>query len=160
VRLIVILALFAVGCQHAQNNGITRVISSKFHSNDIERCLKYWVANYSEHSTNNFYVGPIAVNQGELTQALVYWKEERTLLTYSGLAEDAPKGAEGFAWGHDLKLDRDTVDTPTDIAGSSYLVTHRMWINWMEDCIAKGRHYEVTLKEANKTFGKHEEQIK
>ncbi|HEY1788545.1 MAG TPA: hypothetical protein VGJ73_10335 [Verrucomicrobiae bacterium] len=94
--------------------------------------MDYYVAHFSSHATNHFYVGAVEVDHGRLVRALVYWKEERTILDYSELAEDAPKGSEIEAWHYPLKLDRDTVDTPEDIAGSNYLETQRQWVDWMK----------------------------
>ena len=68
-------------------------------------------------------------------------------MDYSELAPD-PEGAEPLAWHHDLKLDRDTVDTKDDIGGSTYLVTHRLWVDWMGQCLSRGREYVITLEEA------------
>jgi hypothetical protein len=131
------------------------VVAADFRSPRTTRSLNYYVAHYSSHATNHFYVGPIEVQDGELVRALVYWKEERTLLPYAELTADTPDGADSLAWrGHDLKLDRDTVDSPTDIAGSTYLVTHRMWLDWMDECLSKGRAYSVILSGARQMFAK------
>jgi hypothetical protein len=80
----------------------------------------------------------------------VYWKEERILLEYAELEADAPRGTEIQAFHHNLKLDRDTVDTPDDIDGSTYLETHATWVDWMEACLSRGREYVITLEEARR----------
>lgn len=131
------------------------VTGSDFRSRRIERELNFYVAHFSTYPTNHFYVGVTKVDRGELVNALVYWKEARTLLPYGELADDAPDGTEIFAWqGHHLKLGRDTVDTGEDIGGSTYLETHRQWVDWMEQCIAKGKLYVVTSNEAVKLYPK------
>lgn len=58
-----------------------------------------------------------------------------------------------FAWPNDqLKLDRDTVDTQEEIGTSSYLETHRTWVEWMEGCIRKGKPYCVLATDARRMF--------
>ena len=71
-------------------------------------------------------------------------------MEYAELEADAPPGTEIFAFHHDLKLDRDTVDTPDDIGGSTYLETHRTWVEWMEGCLSRGREYVIILEEARR----------
>ena len=74
-------------------------------------------------------------------------------MEYTELADDAPEGTEIFAWqGNHLKLGRDTVEMPEDIAGSTYLETDRQWVDWMEQCVQKGRPRLVTLNEATNLF--------
>ena len=115
----------------------------------VKRCLEYWTSNFSTNATNHFYVGTVRP-RGGFADALVYWKEERTIISYCELDPDAPKGAEIEAFHRDLKLDRDTVDTQDDIAGSNYLITHRLWIDWMEPLLLHGREYVITLDEARR----------
>ena len=43
-------------------------------------------------------------------------------------------------------------DTPEEIAGSTYLVTHRMWVDWMEQCLSRGREYVISLEEARRYY--------
>lgn len=62
--------------------------------------------------------------------------------------------AEIEALNHPLRLDRDTVDMEDDIAGSNYLVTHRLWVDWMEQCLSRGREYVIRLDEARRLYPK------
>lgn len=150
--LAVAVVLAGAGC-HTADEKLLHVTGSDFRSQRIERELNFYVANFSTYPTNHFYVGATEVDRGELVEALVYWKEARVLLPYGELAADAPNGTEIFAWqGHHLKLGRDTVDTGEDIGGSTYLETHRQWVDWMEQCIAKGKLYVVTTNEAVKLY--------
>jgi hypothetical protein len=119
----------------------------------IKRCLQNWTSNFSTNEVNHFYVGAVKPRRG-WNDALVYWSEERTILDYSELRADAPKGAEIEALNHPLRLDRDTVDTEDDIAGSNYLITHRLWVDWMEQCLSRGREYVVKLDEAKRLYPK------
>jgi hypothetical protein len=48
--------------------------------------------------------------------------------------------------------DMSTVDTPEDIAGSTYVETDRQWVDWMEQCVAKGRLYVITLDGATNLY--------
>jgi len=149
-RGLIIPILLLVGCARVQ---LLDVKTSPYKAPRLERELNFFVANYSSHETNHFYVGATTIKHGELWSAWVYWKEERTLLPYTELVADAPEGAESLAWrGHDLKLDRDTVDTGDDIGGSNYLETHRQWVDWMEQCISKGKPYCVLMTDAKKVF--------
>jgi hypothetical protein len=148
IRMLLLFIPLLAGC--AQDK-IVHVVSSNFQSPRIERELKYYVANYSINATNHFYVGPTEVKRGELVEAFVYWKEEQTLLSYGELQKDARFDAEAW-WPAGLKLGRDTVDTPEDIDGSTFLVTHRQWVDWMEQCIYRGRLYVISLNEATNSF--------
>ena len=150
--MFIIPILILVGCASVQ---VAQVKTSHFKAPRLERELNFFVANYSSHETNRFYMGAIEINHGELASAWVYWKEERTLLPYVELMPDAPAWSDAEAWGaNELKLDRDTVDTEEDIDGSTYLATHRQWVNWMEQCISKGKPYCVLMTNARKVFPK------
>jgi hypothetical protein len=118
----------------------------------LRRCLLYWTAQFSTHPSNHFHVGKTNYQDG-FVQAFIYWKEERTLLEWHEVELD-PESSDGLAlaFHHDLKLDRDTVDTAEDIGGSTYLETHRTWIDWMEACISLGKEYTIDLGEAKKAF--------
>jgi hypothetical protein len=135
------------------DDSLIHVISTDFYSRKILGELEYYVAFDSTYETNHFYVGATELDGSNLVRALVYWKEPRVLMDYGELADDAPAGAEIFAWqGSHLKLSQDTVDTPDDINGSTYLETHRQWVDWMEECIYEGREYVVTLNQATNAF--------
>lgn len=150
---ICIVLLFSAGCAWNSNHSVLRVIRSGFRSPKIEHELNFYVANFSTYATNHFYVGATELDHGNLVKALVYWKEPRIILDYGELMDDAPEGAEIFAWqGNHLKLGRDTVDTPEDIGGSTYLETHRQWVDWMEQCINHGKPCVITLNEATNSF--------
>jgi hypothetical protein len=140
------LAMLLAGCAHQR-----AAITSNFRSPRIERELNYYVANFSSHETNHFYVCATKLERGQLLKAIVYWKEERTLLDYGELEPDARHDI--FAWGpHELKLDRDTVDTQEEVGTSDYLETHRTWVEWMEQCIRKGKPYCVLATDARRVF--------
>lgn len=143
VRTLLFAIPLLVGCVHERVTHITGAYSD---SPCVRRCLDYYVSNFSTNAINHFYIGAVDIGRGE---ALVYWKEERTIMDYRELAPDA-EGAEALAWYHALKLDRDTVDTQEDIGGSTYLITHRLWVNWMEQCLSRGREYVITLEEASR----------
>ena len=149
-RLLFLLAPLLTSCA---NNRIMRVTGPYPDSPCVKRCLEYWTSNFSTNQINHFYVGKVHP-RGGFADALVYWQEERTIIEYSELAPDAPKGAEIEAWHHPLKLDRDTVDTENDIEGSNYLETHRTWLEWMEPLLRHGREYVITLDQATQLFPK------
>src|SRR5215472_18594363 len=88
-----ILALLMVGCAHEE---LLVVHKSNFRSPRIKRELNYYVANFSSHETNHFYVGATRLDHGQLVEALVYWKEEQTLLRYDELEPDAQH--DNWAW--------------------------------------------------------------
>jgi hypothetical protein len=134
------------GCAHER---VMHVTGPYPETQWIKRCLYYWTSNFSTNEVNHFYVGAVKP-KGGWNNALVYWSEERTILDYVELAPDAREGAEIEAWHHPLRLDRDTVDTEDDIAGSNYLITHRLWVDWMEQCLSRGREYVIRLDEARR----------
>jgi len=143
---VMFLALLLAGCAHEKY-----VITSNFHSPRIERELSYYVVNFSPHETNHFYVVGTRLDHGQLVEAEVYWKEERTLMKYLELEPGAPHYIG--AWPNDqLKLDRDTVDTQEEADTSSYAETHRTWVDWMERCITKGKPYCILKANALHVF--------
>ena len=150
-RVVFILIPLLAGCAHD-----LRVVGPYPETPMIKRCLVYWTSNFSTNAINHFYVGAVKPTGG--SDALIYWKEERTIIEYDGLAPDAPRGAEIEAFRGTIKLDQDTVDTPDDIAGSTYLETHRTWVGWMEGCLSRGREYVIRLDEARRLSPKVEDQ--
>jgi hypothetical protein len=149
------LAMLAmVGCAPKQPDLLR--VTGPYSDSSVERCLMFWTANYSTNVVNHYYAGSCHPRY-PFNDAFIYWKEERTLLDYHepALCYDAPPpspGGEIFAFHHQLKLDQDTVDTGDDIGGSTYRVTHRQWLDWMEPCLAKGKEYVITLEAARKLF--------
>lgn len=139
---VIFLGLLLSGCAHQRFT-----VTSNFRSARIERELNYYVANFSTHETNHFYVVGTKLDHGLLIEGEVYWKEERTILRYAELEPDS--WADMEAWPNDqLKLDRDTVDTQEEADTSSYMETHRTWVEWMERCITRGKPYFVLKSEA------------
>ena len=135
------------------DEGMLRVIGSDFYSKRIVSELEYYAALNSTYTTNHFYVGAIKLDGTNLVTALVYWKEPRVILNYGELDNDASDGHEIEAWGWaSNKLDRDTVDTTEEIDGSNYLITHRQWVDWMEQCVYEGKSYTITLNESTNAF--------
>ena len=120
-------------------------------SDSLKMGLNYWTATFSDHPVNHFYVG--RTRSADSIQALIYWKEERTLIEYRGLTEasDEPL-ALSLAFGHSLKLDRDTVDSDAEIGGSTYVITHRRWVDDMEKCLSLGSAYTISLEEAKRAI--------
>ena len=149
-QLLLLAILLLVGCAHER---VLRVTGPYPETNWIRPCLLYWTSNFSTNEVNHFYVGAV-VPQGGFNDALIYWSEERTIMDYAELVPDAHEGAEIEAFHHNLKLDRDTVDTEDDIAGSNYLITHRLWVDWMEQCRSRGREYVISLEEARRLYPK------
>ena len=147
MRALLFLIPLLAGCAHPR---APQTESADFQSPGIERCLQYWVANNSSHATNRFYVRATQVYGGELVRALVYWREGGRLLDY---AEVSP-GNEPQAWRLRPKVDRDAVLTDERITASNDLVRHSVWIRWVKQCIASGREYVVTLKQAEAAFPK------
>jgi hypothetical protein len=146
-----ILAIGHFAYQPREEEGLARVVGPYPDSSSIRRCLQYWTANFSTNTINHYFVGAVQPEDG-FPEALVYWKEERTILDYGGLVADAPIGTEIEAWHNPLRLDLDTVDTPEEIGGSSYLVTHRTWVDWMDQCLSRGREYVILLEEAKRFY--------
>jgi hypothetical protein len=149
MRVLLLSILLLAGCAHRPADSIMHVVPQKFSAPWIERDLRYWTARYSLHPTNHFYVGATEVEGDRLREGLVFWKEERTIVF---VAEPNPDASECMTWSHALKLDRDTVDTPEDSHGSTYLETHRTWVTWMEECISRGKLYTVSQEDAQRNY--------
>ena len=145
MRALLLLIPLLAGCAHPQPR---QVAPAEFRSPGIERCLRYWTANYSGQATNHFYVYPTDLDQGDLVGALVYWREGGRLLDYS----EMPKGAEAKAWRLRPKVDRNAVLTDERIKGSNDLVAHRVWVDWVKRCITNGKEYVVSLQAARQAF--------
>jgi hypothetical protein len=145
MRILLLVALVLAGCAHQRP---APVAPASFRSPSIERCLRYWTAKSSQQATNHFYVYATEVDRGELSRAVVYWREGGRLLNY---LEPRP-GAEAEAWRLGPIVDRNTVPTDERIGGSNRVVTHRVWVRWMRECLSKGREYVVTLKEARTAY--------
>ena len=137
-----------VGCAH--NRASHRPVS-ELKLPRIERELNFYVATHPWDATNHFFVYPIGFQHGEPTGAMVYWKEERTMLPYNELEPDAVHDI--FAWrGSEVKLDRDTADTQDEIGGSDYLETHRQWADSVTRCISHGKEFCVLRSDAQHLF--------
>ena len=110
MRALLLLIVLVSGCAHQRP---AQVSPAKFNSPGIERCLQYWVAHFSEHATNCFFVCATDLDRGDLVEALVYWREGGRLLDYS----EVPAGAEAQAWRLRPKVDREAVLTDEKISG-------------------------------------------
>lgn len=144
-RLILLIPLLA-GC--AQPRPASDAVD--FNSPNLERCLQYWTANYSSHPVNHFYVCATDLDQGDLVEALVYWREAGRLLDYV----EVPRGAEAQAWRLRPKVDREALATDEDVSNSNHVVPRRVWLRWINQCITDGKAYVVPLKQAREVFPK------
>ncbi len=147
MRTLLLLIPFLAGCAHQPPGQFE---PADFHSPGIERCLQYWTANFSLYPTNHFYVCATDLDRGDLVEALVYWREGGRLLDYS----EMPKGAEAQAWRLRPKVDREALLTDERISSSNHVVPHRVWIQWVRQCITDGKEYVVSLKRAQAVFPK------
>jgi hypothetical protein len=121
-----------------------------FRSPGIERSLQYWTANFSQYPVNHFHVCATDLDQGELVEALVYWREGGRLLDYM----EMPKGAEAQAWRLRPKVAREALHTDEEISRNNHVVPRRVWMNWVNQCITDGKEYIVPLSQALATFPK------
>ena len=146
MRVLLLLIPLLAGCAHPR----PQFDPADFRSPGIQRCLEYWTANFSPHAINHFYVCATDLDQGNLVEALVYWREAGRLLDYAEVAQ----GAEAQAWRLRPKVDREAVLTDEKISGSNHVVPRRVWRQWVKQCITDGKEYVVTLKEAQAAFPK------
>ena len=145
LRALPLLLPLLAGCAHQPKSD-----PANFRSPGIQRCLEYWAANFSQQSTNHFYVCATEVDQGELVRALVFWREGGRLLDYA----EMPAGAEAQAWRLRPKVDRDAVLTDESISRGNDVIPHSVWLRTVRECITRGREYEVTLEQAEAAFPK------
>jgi hypothetical protein len=136
--------------------GMFRVSGGAFRSKWIESDLHFYVALSSKHPTNHFYVAAMSREKGQLAEALVYWKEEQTILHWSDIAPEGRPGAQIFAWDKDYwKFGKDTLPPGEDGGTSTFpFVSHRVWKKWRAACVSKGKPYTITLKNAKRLFPK------
>lgn len=146
MRPLFVLPLLLAGCANPR----PQFDPANFRSPGIERGLQYWTANYSPSAINHFYVCATDLDQGNLVEALVYWREGGRLLDYA----EVPEGAEAQAWRLRPKVDREAVLTDEQISGSNHVVPRRVWQQWVRQCITDGKEYVVTLKQAQTAFPK------
>jgi hypothetical protein len=145
MRALLLLIPLLVGCAHQP-----QVNPANFRSPGIQRCLEYWTANFSQYPTNQFYVCATEVDRYELVRATVFWREGGRLLDYA----EVPAGAEAQAWRLRPKVDRDAVLTDETISLGNDVVSHRVWLKSVRECITRGREYQVTLEQAEAAFPK------
>lgn len=146
MRALLLLIPILAGCAHPRFQSDP----ADFRSTGIERCLQYWTANFSSYAINHFYVCATELDRGELVQALVYWREGGRLLDYA----EVPQGAEAQAWRLRPKVDREAVMTDEKISNSNHVVPHRVWQQWVTQCITDGKSYVVPLQQAQEAFPK------
>jgi hypothetical protein len=146
LRALVVLIPLLAGCVQPRPQFDPAV----FRSPGIERCLQYWTAHFSPDVVNHFYVCATDLDQGNLVEALVYWREGGRLLDYA----EVPPGAEAQAWRLRPKVDREAVLTDEKLSGGTHVVPRRVWRRWVNQCITDGKEYVVTLKEARAAFPK------
>ncbi|MGO4279666.1 hypothetical protein SAMN05216321_102376 [Cupriavidus sp. OV038] len=77
------------------------------------------------------------------SQAWVLWDEEQTLMLWRGNLYRDMRDIGLTAANRTLKLGRDTVPTPDDINGSTYLVTEAWWRAVANDCRKHGEKYVI-----------------
>jgi hypothetical protein len=148
MRVLFLLIPLLAGCAHPR----PQPAPATFRSPGIERCLQYWTASFSSHAVNHFCVCATDLDQGNLVEALVYWREGGRLLDYA----EVPEGAEAQAWRLRPKVDREAVLTDEKISSNNHVVPRRVWQQWVRQCISDGKEYVVTLKEAQAAFPKPE----
>lgn len=146
MRTLILLIPLLAGCAHPRS----QFDAADFISPGLERCLHYWTANFSAHPVNHFYVCATDLDQGNLVEALVYWREGGRLLDYV----EVPRGAEAQAWRLRPKVDREALATDENVRNSNHVVPRRVWLRWVNQCITDGREYVVPLKHAREAFPK------
>lgn len=76
-------------------------------------------------------------------QVWVHRIRTRTLILWDGSDDDRTRDDQLRFSRRPLQLGRDTVATPEDIAGSTYLETHAWWHALANDCALHGERYAV-----------------
>jgi len=146
MRVLILLIPLLAGCVHPRPQSGP----ADFHSPNLERSLQYWTANYSTHPVNHFYVCATDLDQGNLVEALVYWREAGRLLDYMEMSP----GAEAQSWRLRPKVDREALTTDEDVSLGNHVVPRRVWLRWVNQCITDGKAYVVPLKQAQAVFPK------
>jgi hypothetical protein len=103
---------------------------------------KLLLAAKKNKKLNHFCVISYELRSGN-THVWAHWREEKSLLLWrAGISEESR--VNGLVMAHrDLKLGRDTVATPDDINGSTYLETHAWWHAVVDDCAAHGQKFTI-----------------
>jgi hypothetical protein len=108
-----------------------------------ERALKnLMIFEKKSNAINHFFI--VGYNWASGHSAVwVHWKEEETLISWSG-STDQQRRENGLTTSRrTLKLGRDTVETDADINGSSYLETRAWWEGVAKDCDAHGEKFTI-----------------
>jgi len=103
---------------------------------------KLLVSKRKDDATNHFCVVGYEYSATE-TDVWVHWVEEQRLLLWRDNSDPELREKGLVSAKSNLKLDKDTVQTPDEINGSSYLVTRAWWKAVAVDCSQHGRRYTV-----------------
>jgi len=103
---------------------------------------KLLVSKRKNDATNHFCVVGYEYSATE-NDVWVHWTEEQRLLLWRDNSDPELREKGLVSAKSNLKLDKDTVQTPDEINGSSYLVTRAWWQAVAKDCSQHGRSYTV-----------------
>ncbi len=108
-----------------------------------EPALKNLVTGENKNgATNQFCVIGYAYADKNAS-AWVHWLGEQRLLLWRGNSDQELREQGLTMAQRDLKLGEDTVETQSDINGSTYLVTRAWWQAVTQDCAAHGQRYTI-----------------
>src|SRR5437868_4689536 len=108
-----------------------------------EPALKQLLVDESKNSgTNQFCIVGYAYAD-KIINVWVHWVNGDRLLLWRGSSDPQSREQGLLMAQRDLKLGKDTVETPDQINGSTYLVTRAWWQAVAKDCAAHGQKYEI-----------------
>ncbi|WP_454763551.1 hypothetical protein [Cupriavidus campinensis] len=105
--------------------------------------MRYFLATFGKNSQrNHFCVVGYKWSDGR-KQVWVHWQEEQTLILWGGSRYPEYAYRSLVMSNRHLELATDTVPTPDDINGSTYLVTEAWWHAVANDCRRHGEKYII-----------------
>jgi hypothetical protein len=107
--------------------------------------LREVVAEKAKHRRNTFYVSPVHYFNHGASNAVVYWKEGRSLILWEPERSATSQGRRHeLVWSRRfLSLDKDVVPTLADVGGSTFLLTKAMARRMIRECVRNGQKFVV-----------------
>jgi hypothetical protein len=144
------IILMITGCSTLPNDTQRHVVDTSYRCKWLKGDMQYLLRERGVAPTNHFFVGAIRVNKGELAEALVYWKEKRTLCLY--YARDDYEGYRDRSyesWWSTWPLNSGTIDPgeTSDACGRGAPLQLDYWAKCVAECLQKGQVYTFVAGE-------------
>ncbi|CAG2153598.1 hypothetical protein D3C87_970900 [compost metagenome] len=118
-------------------------VSKERHYRNPAGAIRHFLATFHKNDQrNHFCVVGYKWSDGR-KQVWVHWREPQTLILWGGSRYPEYVHESLIMSNRHLELATDTVPTPNDINGSTYLVTEAWWRAVADDCRKHGEKYVI-----------------